>query len=458
MESSAYYICEKCGWNSDITIKPQFRCPKCGSALYIDYEINLLNSLRFNEKTAGIWRYSSLLPDFPQKPTLGEGGTFLSNAKRLRSVFGLRNLYIKDERRNPTGAFTDRGAAVVVAATLYYGFKGIWSHVGGNIAASLSAYTAASNLKFFVDFKEKPQLGKLYQVIFFGGEIIDRKTPKVDVYTVTPQDPFLVEGYKTIVFELFEDLRHIDLVIVPMGHGTLAFSLWKGLRELKCTGLLDYIPRIIGVQSSNCQPIVEAFKRGLEEPVECEDGFTIASELLVRRPLRGRDALRALRDTGGYALAVSDREIVNGLKMLAKYEGLLVETASAAAIAALKKLVEEKMVERDENIVVLATGAGLKHPQTLLRILEVRDLEETPLIGRTGLTILELLSRKEMHGYAVWKELVQRRNISKPTVYYHLKRLEELGLIKKMSYPDKKTFTITSKGAKILRKLKFYNY
>lgn len=454
----AYYMCRECRWNDSIEKTARTRCPRCGNALSIEYEIDFSKPPQFNGKIAGIWRYSSLLPDFPQKPTLGEGGTFLSNAKRLRQVFKLKKLYIKDERRNPTGAFTDRGAAVVVAAALYYGYKGIWSRVGGNIAASLSAYATTSNMKFFVDFRERPQLGKLYQVIFFGGEIIDREEPEVKTYSVTPQDPFLAEGYKTIVFELFEDLKQIDALIVPMGHGALAFSLWKGLRELKNAGLLDEMPRIIGVQSSNCQPIVEAFRRGLNEPVECDECFTIASELLVKYPLRGKDALKALKETRGYALAVTDNEIVNGLKMLAKYEGLLVETASAAAIAALKKLVEDEIIERDDCVVVLATGAGLKHPQTLLRILEVRDLRETPFIGRTGLRILELLSRENMHGYAVWKRLTQEKNISKPTVYYHLKRLEELGLIKRLSYPNRKTFVITNKGVKVLRKLRFYSY
>jgi len=454
----ARYVCENCGWSREVAEALHVCCPKCGGTVNIEYRLDSIKPLRFDDSVAGIWRYSGLLPEFSEKPTLGEGGTFLSNAKRLRQVFKLNNLYIKDERRNPTGAFTDRGAAIVVAAALYYGYKEIWSRVGGNIAASLSAYAAAFDLKLFVDFREYPQLGKLYQIIFFGGEIVDREKPGQTVYSVTPQDPFLVEGYKTIALELFEDLGNIDALIVPMGHGALAFSMWKGFKELKEAGFLDDIPQIIGVQSSNCQPIVEAFRKSLDKPVEGRECFTIASELLVRRPLRGRDAIKALRETRGYAIAVSDSEIIEGLKMLAKYEGLLVETASAAAVAALKRLVEEKFVEKDDVVVVLATGAGLKHPQTLLRILEVKDLSETPRIGRTGLTILEFLAKDEMHGYAIWKRLAQEKNVSKPTVYYHLKRLEELGLIKKLSYPDKKIFTITDRGVKVLRKLKFRYY
>ena len=453
-EKRLYYKCDKCGWSKNFIKGFYTSCEVCNEAISLEYNIDLNNTLNLSGKSAGVWRYSSLLPDFSQKTTLGEGGTFLSKAKRLRQVFKLKNLFIKDERTNPTGAFTDRGAALVAAAALHYGFRELWSFTGGDIAASLAAYAAASGLKLTVNFEDHPQIEKLYQVVFFGGEVRRFKKAKASAYNVTPKDPFLVEGYKTIAFELFEDLSEVDVVVIPVGHGVLAFSVWKGFNELKRFGFIEKLPRIVGVQASGCKPIVDAFEMGLEKPVECKECYTIARELLVKYPLRGKDVLKALRDSRGYAVAVDDADIVDSLRMLAKYEGLLVETASAAVVAGLKKLLEEKIVDRDEVVVLIATGAGIKHPQTLLRILEMDDRKTLPHIGKTSLRILSLLSENESHGYAIWRWLAEKYNISKPAVYYHLKRLEELGLIRKLSFPDRKIYVITEKGLKVVKKLK----
>ena len=419
----------------------------------VRYELSPPLDLR-REEGAGIWRFASVLPEFGERPTLGEGGTFLRRARRLGRLLGLKNLYVKDETRNPTGAFTDRGAAVAIAAALHYGFREVISVTGGDLAASLAAYSASQGLTFRAYFEEQPNVGKMYQILFFGGEVVVGRELRLEpaAYAVLPEEPLLLEGYKTISLELFETLgERAGAVVVPVGHGALLYSVWKGFRELSEAGLIDSTPRLYGAQAASCAPIAEALEQGLGEPVSLAKNPTIATEIAEARPARGREALAAIRESKGSAVAVGDDEIAEGLRLLAKHEGLLVETASAAAVAALKHLVESGEIDRSDVVVLVATGAGLKDPKTLVRILE----GERPRVGRTGLEILEALSEREMHGYALWRELVERgREISRPAVYYHLYRLESLGLIRKLSYSSRKAYSVTERGRRLLEELK----
>ena len=454
---SVKYVCLECGWSRPLSQAYHHCCPTCNGLLRIKYPQRGIENLA--TLAPGIWRYSQLLPDFRIKPSLGEGGTLLRKARRLGKRLGLRELYVKDETRNPTGAFTDRGAATVVASAIYYGFREITSFTGGNIAVSLTAYSIAHNMPITAVLDRNVDAGKLYQIVFLGGKV--SLTPPMDAKgcVVTPSNPFLIEGYKTIAFELFEDLNDMDSIIIPVGHGSLLYSIWKGFAELKEGGLIKQLPRLIAVQPQNCATLLGALGVNSRR-FDQKESSSVATELAVRRPVWLKMVLKALKDTGGDVLLVSDDEIVEGLKLLASHEGLLVETASATVVAALPKALKEGVIDRDEKLVMVATGVGLKDPRTVLRALvRARPLArevfvERPKVSRLGVELLKHLRYDEIHGYSLWKKLLKEGyEVSLRAVYYHLRRLEEMGLVRKLSYRSRKSYIITPRGVSFLKSL-----
>jgi len=438
-----YYSCVSCGLKIPLEKGLLVKCTRCGGNIEIVYR----NIRGQDEEGAGVWRYSWLLPNFREKTSLGEGGTVFRRAKRLGEALGLQDLFIKDETRNPTGAFTDRGAAVATSAALHYGIRSIYAFVGGNVAASLAAYAAATGLTVKAFFRSPPNIVKLYQLIFFGGKISGDKNGK-EGYRVGASDPFLIEGYKTIAFELWEDGVELDWLVVPVGHGSLLYSIWKGFRELGVR-----LPRLLAVQPSGCDPIVKAFVKGLDSPEPVSSCSSIASEIAEGQPARGKEVLKALKSSGGLALSVSDQSILEGVKMLARFEGVLAEPASAATVAAVVKALEEGVLDRSESIALLITGAGIKEPRAMVRALEAGFTpgDERPLTSRLGYAILRVLSGGGLHGYGVWKAVrAEGFEVSLQAVYYHLRRLEELGFVRGLSYKGKRNYSLTDKGKRFL--------
>lgn len=436
------------------------------------------------EGLLGIWKYLKLLPVLKQDNivSLGEGGTFLHKCDRLSRELGIKRIYIKDESTNPTGSFLDRGVAVEVSKALELRYRSISCHAAGNLGASLAAYAAKAGLECTIVLSDKIDVGKLYQMIAYGANMeFLEKTAEVD-HTARSKDrdllqlgtnsPYFLEGLKTTGYEICEQLGWAlpDRIIVPMGSGAHLSMIWRSLKELHEIEAVGSIETMMcGVQASGCAPIVKAFLEKEDDVKPLDRAETSIVDIAVRDPSEGYLALRSIRDSKGAAVAVSDREVLEAVKVLAREEGIFAEPAGASTVAGLKKLVEEGHVGKDEEVVCVITGMGLKDPRSARRFIErsrgmdrfVRAMEDggfTTKLGETKLHILKILSRSEQYGYIIWRNLSKtyRTKIAIPSVYQHLLELERSGLVQRTraqrvsGRPERRYYSITTKGKSIL--------
>ncbi|MGH7479944.1 MAG: threonine synthase, partial [Candidatus Methylomirabilales bacterium] len=315
--------------------------------------------------------------------SLDEGGTPLYRCRRLGETTGFSRLYIKNEGANPTGVFKDRGSMVELSKAKEHGAKAICVASTGNMAASVAAYASIALLPCYVLVPEGTAIGKMAQALSYGARLLQIRGTYTDAFRLTEEMSerydfylagdyaFRVEGQKSQAFEIIEQLdwRVPAVVIVPMGFGTNIAALWKGFKEFYDMGLTDRLPRLIGVQPEGCSPIVAAWSQGLEKITPVERPDTVCSAVAAGDPLDGPKALRAIRESGGCALTMSDGEILEAQQLLARLESIFVEPAGALPIAALQPLLTTARVQADEVVVCLATGNGLKDPRSALRVL-----------------------------------------------------------------------------------------
>ena len=382
--------CFECGTRFDIGERI-YDCPKCGGLLEVEFtREELRRNLRRHPLRGNlrVWRYRAFLPvlDDSKIVSMGEGGTPLVRCGRLARELGVEELYIKFEGANPTGSFKDRGMTVGVTKALEFGVRTVACASTGNTSASLAAYAARAGLRCLVLLpRAKVALGKLVQTVFHGAQVIsvrgnfDRALEIIrqlceerkDIYLLNSINPFRPQGQKTIGFEIAEQLGRVpDRVIVPMGNCANIWAIYKGFLEFRMAGLTKSIPRMTGIQAEGAKPIVDAFKRNLDRFIPVKKPETIATAIRIGNPVNGPKALRAIRASGGTAEAVSDAEIIEAQKMVARLEGIGIEPASAASVAGLRKLLEAEEINRDEVIVCVATGHVLKDPEEAVRISE----------------------------------------------------------------------------------------
>jgi threonine synthase len=299
------------------------------------------------------------------------------------------------EGDNPTCSFKDRGMTVGVSKALEHGVKAVVCASTGNTSASMAAYAAKAGLKSIVLVPSgKVARGKLAQAVVHGAEIfqvegnfddalrlvVDLSEKTREIYLLNSINPYRIEGQKTLAFEVRDQLGGIpDLMVLPVGNAGNISALWKGFRELRILGLEDEVPRLVGIQAEGASPIAEAFKKGLEKIRPWRRPETIATAIRIGEPVSWMKALKAVRDSRGLMETVSDEEILEAQRVLARSEGLFVEPASAASIAGLRKLLEEELIQRDMKIVCVATGHGLKDPEAALRNAEFRRLRGDPM-------------------------------------------------------------------------------
>lgn len=337
-----------------------------------------------------IWRYEELLPvrqRFSVK--LGEGGTPLIHAKRLGERLGMKNLLLKDETRNPTASFKDRAMAVGIAKAVEMGKKDVAIASSGNAAASLAAYSAAAGIRCHAFVPDDAGIGKIAQLLLYGATTIRcrqekegedatvqamiRAVDKSGYYpcpSYGPFNPYQVEGPKTIPFELYEQhpWDEISMILIPTGSGCLLTGVWKGLRDLRGIGLVQSYPRLVAVQPKGSQALTRAIneQRRFDQIVPEAYPESVASGLLDPFPWDGDAALTGVHETHGAGVSVNDSAIIQAVKELAKYEGIFAEPSGAAAVAGLRKLLKEGLVRRNDTVVVLVTGSGLKDPDKVM--------------------------------------------------------------------------------------------
>jgi threonine synthase len=290
-------------------------------------------------------------------------------------------------------------------------------------------------------------------VIEESGDIVDDSIRKAaDLaketgwYQATAElNPLVVEAQKTISFEINEQLAVPDWIIVPMGSGGTIYSLWKGFKELKQLGLTNSLPRMVGVQTEGCAPIVSKLnKKSFSK--SCNPS-TRALAILVGEPLQSDLAIKAIQESNGLALTVSDGEILASELLVAKLEGVFAEPASSAAVAALQKLKAQE-IPRDCSVVCLVTGSGLKATDVLQALTKKQKAAGLGLAVSTKQKILKILSEKDTYGYDLWKQLGQI--MTRAAVYQHLNELADKGLVVGYEENGKKFFRITERGRKVL--------
>ena len=363
-------------------------CDFCFGPLEVTYDYERVASVISRERIeAGprsIWRYADLLPVADAAPVdLGAGFTPLVRADRLAAELGLGELWIKDDTANPTGSFKDRVVSVALTKARQLGFKIAACASTGNLANSVAAHAARAGMDSVVLIPHDLERAKVTMTSVYGGRVFAVQGSYDDVNRLcaelTSEQPewafvnvnvrtYYAEGSKTLAFEVAEQLgwQAPDHVVVPIGSGSQLTKVAKGFKELYDVGLLDEEPsvRVSGAQAEGCSPVATAFAEGTDaiRPVK---PHTIAKSLAIGNPADGWYALDAIRKSGGACAAVTDAEVLDGIRLLARTEGIFAETAGGVTIATLAKLTAQGVIRSDERVVAMITGHGLKTVEAL---------------------------------------------------------------------------------------------
>ncbi|MBX6383107.1 MAG: threonine synthase [Microbispora sp.] len=372
--------CRECGARYDLG--PIFACSECFGPLEVAYDFGEVRREDIESGPANIWRYRSLLPvpaDVADKPNLQPGWTKLVKADRLAAELGLRSLYVKDDSGNPTHSFKDRVVAIAVEAARNFGFHTLSCSSTGNLAGAVGAAAARAGLDSCVFIPADLEAAKVTMAAAYGGRLVgidgtydevnrfcselmgDELGEKWGFVNVNLR-PYYAEGSKTLAYEIAEQLgwRLPDQIVIPIASGSQLTKIDKGFRELIKLGLVEDRPyRIFGAQAEGCAPVSRAFKAGHDvvQPVRPD---TIAKSLAIGNPADGPYVLDIARRTGGAVEDVTDEEIVDAIRLLARTEGVFAETAGGVTVGVLRKLAREGRLDPDATTVVLNTGDGLK--------------------------------------------------------------------------------------------------
>ena len=398
--------CRKCG--REYRLEPVNLCDFCLSPLEVVYDYKSMSSELNRERiTVGplsMWRYHDLLPVDGEVVDIGTGFTPLVRADNLGAELGLKELYIKNDCLNPTYSFKDRVVSVAVTKAREFGFTTVACASTGNLSASVAAHAAKAHLRTYVFIPADIEQSKIVGTAIYNPTLVAVEGSYDDVNRLCAKlaerynwgfininlRPYYAEGSKTLAYEVVEQLgwRIPDCVVAPAASGLLFTRIWKGLDELSMLGLVGPVnTHIYLTQAAGCSPIVNAFEAGSlhVHPVQPR---TIAKSIAIGNPADGYYALRVARQSGGAASAVTDEEIMEGMRLLAQSEGIFAETAGGVVIAGLRKLVASGAIKRSELTVALITGSGLKTPEV------VADVARPLVVQPTLQSFEEVLGRR----------------------------------------------------------------
>jgi threonine synthase len=357
----------------------------CGGPVFVQYDLEAIRRANpsaaklVDESRADMWRYAKVLPaEASDAVTLGEGWTPLLKLRTLGSRLGYARIALKDEGLNPTGSFKARGLSVAVTMARLLGARKLAIPSAGNAAGAMAAYASAAQLEAYIFMPQDVPQSNFLESKAYGAEVtlvnglisdcarlVAERKEREGWYDVsTLKEPYRIEGKKTMGYELAEQLgwRLPDAILYPCGGGVGLIGMWKAFDEMEALGLIGpKRPKMIAVQAAGCQPITLAFEQGAPRSQFYENAHTVASGLRVPKPLGDFLVLRAIRESGGAAVSVSDEEMMDSALELASSEGLFVAPEGGACIAALRKLVATGALRADEEIVIYNTGSGLKY-------------------------------------------------------------------------------------------------
>ena len=386
----AEMTCVTCGKSLGPT-ETRMTCPSCGpheGILDICYDLDRVKAAQRVEPLGARplthWRYRELLPvaheyiphDWPV------GWTPIVDAKRLAAELGISQLFFKDEGRNPTASFKDRASSVGVAHAIQRGMKTIGCASTGNAATSLAGHAALAGLPAVIFVPQTAPEPKLAQLLVYGATVVAIDGTYDEAYRLCSQacdrfgwynrncaiNPVLVKGKKTAGLEIAEQCAELggvpDWVAVSIGDGCTIAGIWKGLFEMHMLGVIDRLPRLLGVQAAQVAPVHHALQHGaLPEPGQ---GRTIADSIDVQVPRNWRKAVRALRESNGVTVCVSDQQILHAIRVAGQH-GMFAEPAAAAALAGVLSSVDASTIRPQERILVMVTGSGLKDTRSAVR-------------------------------------------------------------------------------------------
>ncbi|HEX4357280.1 MAG TPA: threonine synthase [Pseudonocardia sp.] len=370
--------CRECG--HEIPLAPEFACPECFGPLEVAYNFVDVTRERIEAGPKSIWRYASLLPvpsDVTRHPNTEPGLTRLVRADRLGKEIGLKNLWLKDDTGNPTHSFKDRVVAVALAAARELGFSVLACPSTGNLANAVAAAAARAGWRSVVLIPKSLEQAKIQMTAVYGGTLIAVDGNYDDVNRLATElaaeeedwafvnvnvRPYYAEGSKTLGYEVAEQLgwRLPEQIVVPVASGSQLTKVDKAFRELGSLGLVEPTPyKVFGAQATGCSPVSTAFAEGTDvvRPVRPD---TIARSLAIGNPADGPYVLDTVRRTGGAVTDVSDAEVVDAIRLLARTEGIFAETAGGVTLACTRKLIESGQLDPDADTVLLITGDGLK--------------------------------------------------------------------------------------------------
>ena len=376
-------------------------CTECGKPLLVRYDLKriakFLTRQALYARRSDLWRYREMLPVRREDNivTLGEGWTPLLPARRLGASLGMSHLIIKDESQNPTQSFKARGMSVAVSMARELGAKKLAVPSAGNAAGALAAYCARGGLSAYIFMPRDTPRANVIEcevagahvtlidglITDCGAEVARRKEAEGWFDVSTLKEPYRIEGKKTLGYEIAEQSEWTlpDVIVYPTGGGTGLVGMWKAFDELQQLGWIgEKRPRMISVQAAGCAPIVRAFEAGTRFAEEFENAQTIASGLRVPKAIGDFLILDAIRESGGTAIAVTDEELMEGARELARTEGIFAAPEGGACVPALRKLLARGDVKPDESVVLFNTGSGIKYLDAFEKRLKATTPQSQP--------------------------------------------------------------------------------
>ena len=379
MKHVKYGKCVRCG--KTYAAVPDLTICECGGILDITYDYEsikarLTKEVLANRAERSMWRYRELLPiEEDTAPTpLRVGWSPLYEEPRLAQQLGLGRLFVKDDGQNPTASLKDRASAMAVAKAREAGARVIACSSTGNAASSLAGNAAAAGLSTYIFVPSRAPKGKVAQLMTFGATVISVQGSYEETFELSKQaidkwgwynrnaaiNPYLSEGKKTVALEIMEQLNWEvpDYIAISVGDGCTIAGLWKGLKDLHAIGFIDRLPRLISAQAAGCCPLNRAIESGM--PWEPMEENTLADSIAVGVPRNAEKALMAIRESGGLTVNVTDEEIMAAQQLLGRTCGVFGEPAGVTGTAGVKKLCEAGKIGRDDTVVSVVTGNGLK--------------------------------------------------------------------------------------------------
>lgn len=382
--------CLLCGTEFEKT-EVLYTCPKCGNEgiLEVEYDYNKIKKV-FNldflksSKQYSIWRYLPLLPiENPNKiGPLQVGWTPLYEVKRLRKKLDFQNLWIKDDGRNPTNSLKDRASAIAIVKASELEKDSITCASTGNAASSLAGAAASIGIKSIIFVPKTAPKAKIAQLLIFGAKVFAVNGTYDEAFELSIQatnefgwynrntafNPYMVEGKKTVSIEIAEQMNFNvpDYVFVSVGDGCIISGVYKGFIDLYHLKIVNKIPKLVAVQAEGCSPIVDAINTNSE--IKFVTPQTIADSIAVGIPRNRIMAMRDIKNSGGFGIKVSDQEILSAIKILGENEGIFAEPAGSTAFAGFLKALNSSLIEKNNKVVIIVTGNGLKDIESAMKV------------------------------------------------------------------------------------------